>query len=126
MQARCMVMNGMESVIEKKEVHDRSDHVSGVIELGFFIGAHMLEIVEGHHAEHGHLLGNQHVDESSKGITPENNGEIQGKNEKLGEAIEKPLGVLRPELAQIVANGHELKSGAERWVGQQVLEIVLF
>ena len=65
--AGLVVMGCVIAVVEQHEIGEAADKIPGMVEVGFFVRVHMLDIIEQHHDKEGYLLGDHDI---QQGFTP--------------------------------------------------------
>ncbi len=113
-----VVVNSVISIVEEEEIQPAGE-VSGVIPLRFFIGMHVLYVIEDQHCEQANLLWNNDVEKRLLPVQHQERADPHKEHQVLS-GRQCPLApVTIPHVAEIVADRLLLEVGAHGWVEQQ-------
>lgn len=67
------MVSGVQAIIQQQEIQQFPSHIAGVVEIRFFIGMDVLDVVENKDGKKGNLLGNDNIQQSLFPINQQGN-----------------------------------------------------
>jgi len=126
MSAGFVVMCRMVAIVEQHKICKAADEITGMVIVGFFVGMDMLDIIEKHNDEQGHLLGSHYIEQGFAPIQDKGNDDQKAEGKILQEGQVKFIPFIFVQAFQVVHDRALLKIAADGRIGKKRQDIIGF